>query len=68
LKAAGAGAAGVAALGTSAALGSRYEDYLPKGGPKMNVVLVNLDSLRRDHVGAYGNTLTTGRSEVGQRG
>jgi arylsulfatase A-like enzyme len=55
LRAAGAGAVGVAALGTAAALDSRHEDYLPKGGPKMNVVLINLDSLRRDHVGAYGN-------------
>jgi glucan phosphoethanolaminetransferase (alkaline phosphatase superfamily) len=31
------------------------EEYLPSGGPGMNVVLVVLDSLRKDHVGAYGN-------------
>ncbi|MDQ3864194.1 MAG: sulfatase-like hydrolase/transferase, partial [Actinomycetota bacterium] len=55
LKVAGAGTAGVAALGASAALGSRYEEYLPKGGSKVNVIVVIVDSLRRDHVGAYGN-------------
>ena len=55
LKIAGAGTAGAVLFGTSAAVGSRYESYLPKGGPKMNVVVVNLDSLRRDHVGVYGN-------------
>jgi hypothetical protein len=55
LKIAAAGTAGVAALGTSAVLGSRYEEYLPKGGSKVNVVVVIVDSLRRDHVGAYGN-------------
>src|SRR5919202_4374366 len=55
LKVAGAGTAGVAALGASAALGSRYEEYLPRGGSKVNVILVIVDSLRRDHVGAYGN-------------
>jgi arylsulfatase A-like enzyme len=36
------------------------EEYLPSGGPAtggsgMNVILVILDSLRKDHVGAYGN-------------
>ncbi len=31
------------------------DEYLPSGGPGMNVVLVILDSLRKDHVGAYGN-------------
>jgi len=55
LKIAGTGTAGVALFGVSAAVGSRYGDYLPKGGSKMNVVVVNLDSLRRDHVGVYGN-------------
>ena len=55
LKVAGAGTVGVAALGTSAALGSRYGEYLPKGGSKVNVIVVIVDSLRRDHVGAYGN-------------
>ena len=55
LKVAGAGTAGVAALEASVAFGSRYEEYLPKGGSKVKVILVVLDSLRRDHVGAYGN-------------
>jgi arylsulfatase A-like enzyme len=55
LKVAGAGAAGVVAFGASGALGSRYEEYLPKGGSKVNVIVMILDSLRRDHVGAYGN-------------
>jgi arylsulfatase A-like enzyme len=32
------------------------EDYLPKGGSRMNVVVVIIDTLRKDHVGAYGNT------------
>ncbi len=57
LKAAGVGAAGVALLGAAGC--GRYDplpgDYLPEGGPRMNVVLVIIDSLRRDHVGAYGN-------------
>ena len=55
LKAAAAGTAGVAAIGASTALGARYQEYLPKGGSKVNVIVVILDSLRRDHVGAYGN-------------
>ena len=55
MKVAGAGSAGVALFGGASALGSMSGSYLPKGGSKMNVVLVNLDSLRRDHVGAYGN-------------
>src|SRR5919202_2677288 len=57
LKAAGAGAAGMALLGAAGC--SRFarlpEDYLPKGGSRMNVVVVIIDSLRKDHVGAYGN-------------
>ena len=48
LKAAAAGTAGVAALGTSTALGARYQEYLPKGGSKVNVIVVVLDSLRKD--------------------
>lgn len=32
------------------------DDYLPTGGPRMNVILVIIDSLRKDHVGAYGNS------------
>jgi arylsulfatase A-like enzyme len=57
LKVAGAGAAGMALLGTAGC--SRFaklpEDYLPKGGPRMNIVVVIIDTLRKDHVGAYGN-------------
>jgi hypothetical protein len=58
----GAGAAGAVLLGGGALSGCGPlaqrlpEDYLPEGGPRMNVVVVILDSLRKDHVGAYGNT------------
>jgi arylsulfatase A-like enzyme len=57
LKVAGAGAAGMALLGTAGCsrLAKLPEEYLPKGGPRMNVVVVIVDSLRKDHVGAYGN-------------
>jgi arylsulfatase A-like enzyme len=47
LKAAGAGAAGAALLGGCARLQSRASG--------MNVILIILDSLRKDHVRAYGN-------------
>jgi arylsulfatase A-like enzyme len=47
LKVAGAGVAGAALLGGSGC-GSG-------GGLGLNVILVILDSLRKDHVGAYGN-------------
>ena len=40
-----AGTAGVATLGASATLGSRYEEYLPRGGSKVNVILVIVNSL-----------------------
>jgi hypothetical protein len=61
LKAAGAGAAGASLLGATGCAGfadkvARLpEDYLPGGGAGPNVVVVIIDSLRRDHVGAYGN-------------
>jgi arylsulfatase A-like enzyme len=62
LKVAGAGAAGATMLGAAGCRASLTDDltqmpeeYLPSGGPGMNVVLVVLDSLRKDHVGAYGN-------------
>ncbi len=57
LKVAGAGGAGAALLGSQAlsGCGSVPVDYLPGGGARMNVVVVILDSLRKDHVGAYGN-------------
>ncbi len=53
LKVAGTGTAGLALLGASAATSGCT--YLPEGGSKVNVVVVIVDSLRRDHVGAYGN-------------
>ena len=61
LKVAGAGAASAAVLGASGCgtLAKSFtqmpDEYLPKGGSKVNVIVVVLDSLRRDHVGAYGN-------------
>ena len=57
LKTVGAGTAGAALLGAPAALWgceSRVgSEPKPKPGP--NVVLVIIDTLRKDHVGAYGN-------------
>jgi arylsulfatase A-like enzyme len=61
LRAAGAGTAGLALLGTpgcgrlTSGATDLPEEYLPTGGPRMNVILTIIDSLRRDHVGAYGN-------------
>ena len=61
LRAAGAGAAGASLLGAAGCSGfadkvTRLpEEYLPGGGAGPNVILVIIDSLRRDHVGAYGN-------------
>src|ERR687890_2783315 len=54
LKIAGTGTAGLALLGASAATSGC--SYLPEGGSKVNVVVVIIDSLRKDHVGAYGNS------------
>jgi arylsulfatase A-like enzyme len=51
LKVAGTGAAGAALLGTWA-LSSGCSSQL---GRNTNVVLIILDTLRKDHVGAYGN-------------
>src|ERR671913_841089 len=31
------------------------DDYLPEGGSRMNIVVIIIDSLRKDHVGALGN-------------
>ena len=59
LKAAGAGAAGAAMLGTAGCspmltnLTHVSDEYLPSGGSRMNVILVIIDSLRRDHLGVY---------------
>ncbi|HET7271087.1 MAG TPA: sulfatase [Rubrobacter sp.] len=55
----GAGAAGVSLLGAAGCgsadhLHSRHPSRPAQGGPAMNVILVILDSLRKDHVGAYG--------------
>ena len=62
LKGAGAGVAGMGLLGTAGCStvntltgGAMPDEYLPIGGPRMNVVLVVIDSLRKDHVGAFGN-------------
>jgi arylsulfatase A-like enzyme len=57
LKVAGAGATGMVLLGAPGCnrLTGPPEEYLPRGGSRMNVVVVILDSLRKDHVGAYGN-------------
>src|SRR5215203_2592576 len=53
LKVAGAGAAGGTLLGASSLSSGCAWPPGREDGP--NVVLVILDSLRRDHVGAYGN-------------
>jgi arylsulfatase A-like enzyme len=53
LKATGAGAAGATLLGASA-LASGCGPQ-PKSDSETNVVLLIIDSLRKDHVGAYGN-------------
>ncbi len=57
LKVAGLGATGMALLGTAGceSIGGLPGEYLPEGGPRMNVVVVILDSVRKDHVGIYGN-------------
>jgi arylsulfatase A-like enzyme len=54
LKATGAGAAGATLLGASA-LASGCIPQLNRNTGDTNVVLVIIDSLRKDHVGAYGN-------------
>jgi hypothetical protein len=57
LKVAGTGTAGLALLGTAGCnrVATLPDEYLPTGGSRMNVILVIVDTLRRDHVGAYGN-------------
>src|SRR3712207_751983 len=61
LRAAGAGATGASLLGVAgcASFADRVprlpEEYLPGGGTGPNVILVVIDTLRKDHVGAYGN-------------
>src|SRR5918997_1837389 len=57
LKVAGTGAAGLGLLGGAGgkSFAKLPKDYLPEGGSRMNVVVVIIDSLRKDHVGAYGN-------------
>ncbi|HET9965749.1 MAG TPA: sulfatase-like hydrolase/transferase, partial [Rubrobacter sp.] len=61
LKVAGAGAAGATMLGAAGcgSLANSFtqvpDEYLPSGGSRMNVIVVIIDSLRRDHLGVYGN-------------
>jgi len=61
LKVAGAGAAGASLLGAAGCSGFADkvprlpEEYLPGGGAGPNVILVIIDTLRKDHVGVYGN-------------
>jgi arylsulfatase A-like enzyme len=61
LKVAGAGVAGASLLGAAGCAGRADrvqrlpEEYLPGGRGGPNVIVVIIDSLRRDHVGAYGN-------------
>jgi arylsulfatase A-like enzyme len=61
LRVAGAGAAGASLLGAAGCAGFADrvprlpEEYLPGGGTGPNVILVIIDTLRKDHVGAYGN-------------
>ena len=63
LRAAGAGAAGMALLGAS---GCDRTDQSPKpfesrqkaNGRAKNAILMIVDSLRKDHIGAYGNDWT----------
>jgi arylsulfatase A-like enzyme len=61
LRAAGAGATGASLLGVAgcASFADRVprlpEEYLPGGGTGPNVIVVIIDTLRKDHVGAYGN-------------
>jgi arylsulfatase A-like enzyme len=56
-----AGAAGASLLGAAGCAGFADraprlpEEYLPGGGTGPNVILVIIDTLRKDHVGAYGN-------------
>ena len=56
-----AGVAGASLLGAAGCSGLADtmprlpDEYLPGGGAGPNVILVIIDSLRRDHVGAYGN-------------
>ena len=53
LKIAGTGSAGAILLGTSTL--SSGCDRIPSRKAEPNIVVVILDSLRKDHVGAYGN-------------
>jgi hypothetical protein len=62
LKAAATGAAGASLLGVAGCRSLTNtkpphvpDEYLPGGQTGPNVILVIVDSLRRDHVGAYGN-------------
>lgn len=60
MRVAGTGAAGLSLLGTAGCrLTERFpkrSHNLPTAAQNTNVVVVILDSLRKDHVGAYGNS------------
>jgi arylsulfatase A-like enzyme len=60
LRIAGTGTAGLSLLGSaSCRLNERFPhlpDNPPTGGQATNVVVVILDSLRKDHIGVYGNS------------
>jgi arylsulfatase A-like enzyme len=58
LKRAGAGVAGVTLLGAAGceAVGEIPQKLRRIGGPNVNVVVIILDSLRKDHIGAYGSS------------
>ncbi|MDP9412461.1 MAG: sulfatase [Actinomycetota bacterium] len=59
MKLSGAGLVGASLLGaTGCDLAERIRSTPPKSEPGTNVVLVVIDSLRKDHIGAYGNGRT----------
>ena len=55
LKTVGAGAVGAALLGAPAALSGREKGTVETERRPMNVILIIVDTLRKDHVGVYGN-------------
>ncbi|HJQ28775.1 MAG TPA: sulfatase [Rubrobacter sp.] len=55
MGAAGVSLLGAAGCGSTDNLFPRHPTRPAPGGPAMNVILVILDSLRKDHVGAYGD-------------
>src|SRR5919107_4032307 len=55
LKTVGAGTIGAALLGAPVVLSACDKKSEVGAGHKPNVVLIIIDTLRKDHVGAYGN-------------